>query len=143
MSFFSSGAVWCIIAFLLLGAEMMSSTLYLLCAAAGCFAAAGLWLFDFSLSAQIFAAAGVTALCSCAVFCIRRRIRRSYRENLNDLDAGQRVRVESVAPDGSALVSYRGAKWPAVAPDQALTPGTWEILRAEGPRLILKRKLFD
>ncbi len=143
MSFFSSGAVWCIIAFLLLGAEMMTGTLYLLCCTAGCFAAALLWLFDFSLSAQIFAAAAVTALCACTVFCLRRRLRRSCHEDLNDLDAGQRVLVESVAADGSALVSYRGAKWPAVALDQALTPGTWEILRADGPRLILKKKLFD
>ncbi|MBO8415587.1 MAG: NfeD family protein [Proteobacteria bacterium] len=142
MSFFTAGAVWCILAFIILGSEMMLGTLYLLCAAAGCFAAALMYLLDFDLPLQLFTAALVTFLGSCAVFYIRRRIKPTYREDLNSLDAGQRVQVEKVNPDGSAEVTYRGAKWTAVAPHDPLTPGTWEILKADGTRLILKKKLF-
>lgn len=142
MSFFTAGAVWCILAFIVLGSEMMLGTLYLLCAAAGCFAGAIMYVLDFDLPLQIFTAALVTFLGSCAMFYIRRRVKHTYREDLNSLDKGRRVQVESVKPDGSAEVSYRGAKWTATAPNEPLTPGVWEILKADGTRLILKKKLF-
>ncbi len=138
----SAAAVWCILAIVLLGTEMMLGTIYLLVTAAACFAAAALAFTDFSLTYQLFTAAIVTVAGSCFVFYLRRRLKRQYRENLDDLDKGQRVQVQAVNADGSAQVNYRGTSWQAVGAHEPLTPGCWEIQRADGPRLILEKKLY-
>ncbi len=138
----SAAAVWCIIALALLGTEMILGTIYLLVTAAGGFAAALPAFLGFDLTVQLFTMGIVSAVGACLVYVLRRRIKKQYRENLNDLDQGQRVTVAEVNPDGSAQVMYRGSTWQAVGAHDPLTPGVWEIQRAAGPQLILEKKLY-
>ncbi|MBU3826262.1 MAG: hypothetical protein IAA31_02055 [Candidatus Anaerobiospirillum merdipullorum] len=137
----SAAAIWCVLAIVLLGAEMMSGTFYLLVTAVACFAAAALAFLDMSLTAQLFAAGMVTLVGACFIFYLRHRLKKQYRENLDNLDKGQRVQVGKINADGSATVNYRGTTWTAVPASGTLSPGWWEIERADGPRLILARKL--
>ena len=77
----------------------------------------------------------------CLVFVLRKKIKAQYRENLNDLDKGQRVRITELNADGSAIVHYRGTIWRAEGVHGPLSPGLWEIQKADGPRLLLEKKL--
>src|SRR5438105_15637882 len=115
---------WWIGAVVLVGAEMVTGTFYLL-AVAVAFASGGLmaWL-EFPLTLQLMVAAVVSAI---AVVGLRRwKARRGSSRLPANLDVGRPVQVTTWQDDGKARVFYRGAQWDAelqnaeVARDQTL-----------------------
>lgn len=140
---FSPAIAWWVLAGLLVAAELLTGTVYLLAlslgAAAGALAAhAGL-----GLSAQMLVAAlaggGATAL-----WHVRRaRHPRSPEASANpdvNLDIGQEVQVDAWDDQGLAQVRYRGAAWTARhAGSGERRPGPHRIVAIHGNRLDLAR----
>jgi len=128
--------VWWIAAAVLIGAELVTGTFYLL--AVGLAVALGglaAWL-GASVELQ-FVVAGImgTAL---TIAAHRLRVGRATPAPQRPLDVGQAVHVETWKPDGTARVAYRGSTWDAelAAPDVPRAP-TLYIVATRGSVLIL------
>ena len=111
--------IWWIVAALLIGAELVSSTFYLL--ALGVAAALG------GVAALVgagepmqFAIAGVLGVIL-TILAHRWRVTHAQPPQQPPLDVGQAVRVQRWNADGTARVAYRGSDWDAelAAPDTA------------------------
>jgi membrane protein implicated in regulation of membrane protease activity len=109
--------IWWVLAFVLVGVELLAGTVYLL-AYGLAFAAGGLasWL-GVSLPLQ-FVTAGVVALLG--TFIAHRWRRRHTTPAAAPLDIGHAVRVQRWKEDGTARVDYRGSQWDA----ELAAPGT-------------------
>lgn len=127
--------VWFIAAFVLLAAEMLTGTFYLLviaiaaaCGGIAAFAGAGTTI-------QFVVAAVLGFVFTVALRQWKARIMHVPEQSL---DVGQSVRVEKWNDDGSARVSYRGTLWDA-ALENASTPrdATLYITSTQGSTLIL------
>ena len=131
--------LWFIAFCVILGAEMIFSTVYLLALAAGALAAALTCLAGTNIAAHVTTAAIVTiAGIVIAFFSLKRRKLRQ-EQDLNQPDLGHEVKVEKVY-DYRARVNYRGTFWDAVAEEGELSPGIWLIARVDGTRLVLRKK---
>jgi membrane protein implicated in regulation of membrane protease activity len=109
---------WWIAAAVLIGAELLTGTFYLL--AVGLAVAIGgatAWA-GYPLTAQ-FSVAGVAGVLLTALAHQWRR-RHAEPPPQQALDVGQSVRVDGWNPDGTARVTYRGTQWTA----ELATPGT-------------------
>lgn len=109
--------IWWIAAAVLIGAELVTGTFYLL--AIGIAAAIGgitSWL-GAGMPLQ-FAVAGVLGIVL-TVAAHRWRLAHATPPSQPSLDIGQAVHVQSWNPDGTARVAYRGSNWDAdlAAPD--------------------------
>jgi membrane protein implicated in regulation of membrane protease activity len=128
--------VWWILATLLVGAELLTGTFYLL-AVGIAFAFGGLaaWL-GAPLALQMITA-GVLAVIG-TILANRWRRKSGDTPALPDLDIGQSVRVEAWQPDGTARVVYRGTRWNGVL-RSAATPrrDTMYIVATRGSTLVL------
>lgn len=128
--------IWWILATLLVGAELLTGTFYLLAVgiAFGCGGVAA-WL-GASMPMQLLTA-GVLAVIG-VVVADRWRRRRGEPPALPGLDVGQRVTVEAWQSDGSARVVYRGTRWDAQAASRE-TPRnrTMYIVEMRGSTLVL------
>ena len=102
---------WWIVAALLIGAELVSSTFYLL--AIGIAAALGgvAALLGASEPMQ-FAVAGILGVIL-TIAAHRWRLAHAEPPQQPPLDVGQAVRVQRWNPDGTARVAYRGSEWDA------------------------------
>lgn len=111
--------MWWIVAALLIGAELVTGTFYLLAIGV----AAGLGGVAALLGAgepTQFAVAGVLGVVL-TIVAHRWRLAHAEPPPQPPLDVGQAVRVERWNPDGTARVAYRGSDWDAelAAPDVA------------------------
>ena len=111
--------MWWIVAALLIGAELVTGTFYLLAIGV----AAGLGGVAALLGAgepTQFAVAGVLGVVL-TILAHRWRLAHAEPPPQPPLDVGQAVRVERWNPDGTARVAYRGSDWDAelAAPDVA------------------------
>ena len=132
--------IWLILALVLLGAEMMLSTIYLLACTSGWVASCITAVLGGNFTSQCYILAIVTIVGVIIAYTYRRKIRKlSPNTDCNDLDKGQRVVVEDVLTDGSAKVNYRGALWTAYLNEGNLTKGTYFVEKVEGTRLILTK----
>ena len=109
--------MWWIVAALLIGAELVTGTFYLLAIGV----AAGLGGVAALLGANEptqFAVAGVLGVVL-TILAHRWRLAHAEPPPQPPLDVGQAVRVERWNPDGTARVAYRGSDWDAelAAPD--------------------------
>ena len=112
--------IWWIAAAVLIGAELVTGTFYLL--AIGIAAAlGGAAAFLGATEAMQFAIAGVLGVVLTLV-AHRWRLARATPPPQPSLDLGQAVRVRAWNPDGTARVAYRGADWDA------------ELVSADTPR---------
>jgi len=112
--------IWWIAAAVLIGAELVTGTFYLL--AIGIAAAlGGVAAFLGATEALQFAIAGVLGVVLTLV-AHRWRLARATPPPQPSLDLGQAVRVRAWNPDGTARVAYRGADWDA------------ELVSADTPR---------
>jgi len=119
--------IWFIGAFVLVVAELMSGTLYLLIIGAGAAAAGVLALAGAGFAAQLATAAVV----SVAGIGVMRWLkigggRRGAHAKSLAFDIGQVVEVIEERPDGSLRVNYRGTQWDAT------------LEGAGGARLVIK-----
>lgn len=103
--------VWWLIAAVLIGAELVTGTFYLLVIAIA-FAVGGLaaWL-GLGTAAQILSVALIGAGGTIAVWYWKKA--HPAEQFSQNLDIGQSVRVDVWHPDGTARVTYRGAQWNA------------------------------
>ena len=128
--------MWWIAAALLIGAELVSGTFYLLAVGiAVALGGAAAWL-GASLPVQ-FGIAGVLGV-ALTIAAHRWRLARASPPPLPSLDVGQAVHVETWNGDGTARVAYRGTTWDA----ELATPGvprdkTLYIVGTRGSVLIL------
>ena len=128
--------MWWIMAAILIGAEMMSGTFYLL-AIGVAFAIGGVaaWLGASTTVQMLIAGVLSLALASAAHAW---RLRRGEPRPLPGLDIGQTVRVRAWRDDGSARVEYRGTQWDGIV-ESAQTPrqDTMVIVATRGSTLVL------
>jgi membrane protein implicated in regulation of membrane protease activity len=128
--------IWWILATLLIGAELVTGTFYLLAAGiAFAFGGIAAWL-GAAMPMQLLLA-GVLAVIG-TVIANRWRRRHGEPTDVPGLDIGQSVRVESWQPDGTARVVYRGTRWNGVLAT-AKTPRrhTMYIVATRGSTLVL------
>jgi len=128
--------VWWIAAAVLVGAELLSNTFYLL--AVGIAAALGglAALLNAPLPWQ-FVIAGIAGVGLTAMAHQWRR-RRAQPSPLPSFDVGQSVRVEHWNPDGTARVAYRGSLWDAeLAGQDVPRADTLYIVATRGSMLVL------
>lgn len=134
--------IWFISFCVILGAEMILGTIYLLALAAGALSGALATLIFPSSAGPFFIAAVVTTLGVIIACVMRRRLRAIGEKKSKDAsypDEGREVSVGKVA-DGRSRVSYRGSTWEARAVSGDLTPGIWVIDHIDGTILILREK---
>jgi membrane protein implicated in regulation of membrane protease activity len=128
--------IWWIAAAVLIGAELVTGTFYLL--AVGVAVALGgvaAWL-GATLEAQ-FAVAGVLGV-ALTIAAHRWRLARASPPLQAPLDVGQAVHVESWNADGTARVAYRGSTWDAeLATPDVPRVETLYIVATRGSVLVL------
>lgn len=128
--------MWWIAAAVLIGAELMTGTYYLL--AVGVALAAGGVAALFGASAPIqFTVAGITGVLL-TIAAHQWRLHRALPPLQPPLDVGQPVRVQGWNDDGTARVNYRGTQWTA----ELATPGmpraeTMYIVATKGNILVV------
>lgn len=139
----AESTIWWVMAGVFIGVEMLTGTFYLLMVSAGLIAGAVAAHAGLSSSLQIVVAAIVSGG---AVIAWRGyRMKRPQPPSASashdvNLDIGEVVQVDAWAPDGTATVKYRGAKWlVAIADGSAPSPGPHRIVEVIGSRLIVKK----
>ena len=128
--------IWWIAAALLIGAELVTGTFYLL-AVGVAFGFGGLTAWLGAGAAVQFAVAGVLGV---GLTIVAHQWRRKHAEPppAPPLDVGQAVRVESWNPDGTARVAYRGSTWDAELESPAVDRAeTLYIVATRGSVLVL------
>jgi len=109
---------WWIAAAVLVGAELMTGTYYLLAVGIALAVGGVAALLGASTPLQ-FVAAGVAGV-ALTIAAHRWRLQRALPPQQPPLDVGQTVRVEGWNDDGTARVAYRGSQWTA----ELATPDT-------------------
>lgn len=135
--------VWWVLAGLVVVAELLTGSLYLLMVALGLAAGAVGAHMGVGLSLQI-AAAGIVGSVATAAWHLHHSRNQptapktSANKDIN-LDVGETVVVEAWASDGIAQVRFRGANWQASMADDASPTGvgTFRIAEVIGNRLML------
>ena len=127
---------WAVIGLVLVIAELLTGTFYLVMLGVAAFGAAGAAYLGVDFSAQVMVAALVAAVGCYGVHVYRAKNR---TEQMPPIDAGNPARFESWIDAGARLarVRYRGASWEARVEDaDALEPGaTVYVLAADGNTL--------
>ena len=131
--------IWWLAAVVLVIAEMLSATFYLIAVAFGLAAAGVVAYLGIGWEGQ----AGVAALFCSVSIVVTYRWKQSQGTEQSNLayDIGQSVRVVSWTNERHARVSYRGAEWvaeldPTATPDAARQD--WRIKEVAGSRLIIE-----
>jgi membrane protein implicated in regulation of membrane protease activity len=133
---------WFVLAFVLLVAELLTGTFYLLMIAIALAGAGVASLFGASLSVQLLIAA---ALGFGGAILLRRlrfgRLENAQAEPLQNMDVGQTVRVDGWTGGRTARASYRGAQWDVeLAPGEEPQPGEFVIQSIQANRLVVARR---
>lgn len=126
---------WWALAAVLVGAELLTGTFYLLAVGVG-FAAGGVAAWVGASVPVQFVVGGAVAVAG-TVAAHRWRVKRALPP-ATSLDVGQSVRVLDWKPDGGARVSYRGTQWNAELdrPDGARNE-TMYIVGTRGSTLVI------
>jgi len=134
--------LWWMLAAVLIGAELVTGTFYLL-AAGIAFAFGGAAAFAGASPPLELLTAGILAVVGTVIAHHRRR-RQGEATALPGLDIGQSVRVDAWHPDGTARVEYRGTQWDGVlASDETPRRHTMYIVATRGSTLVLSAERPD
>jgi membrane protein implicated in regulation of membrane protease activity len=135
----SNSTLWWLVTGLLVAAELVSGTFYLLMLAIGAVAAALAAHFGANLTTQLAVAALIGGLA--VVLWRQTRLRRDKAEPSElHLDIGETLHVDAWDAQGTAQVKHRGAAWTAVSTaEQAPSPGLHRIQAIQGNRLVLEK----
>jgi membrane protein implicated in regulation of membrane protease activity len=133
---------WFVLAFVLLVAELLSGTFYLLMIAIALAGAGIASLAGASLAVQLL----VAAIIGFAGALLLRRLRfgrlqSEQAEPLQNMDVGQTVRVDGWTASRTARASYRGAQWDIeLVPGEEAQPGEFVIQAIHANRLVVARR---
>ncbi|MCZ8251217.1 MAG: NfeD family protein [Hylemonella sp.] len=136
--------LWWLAAGILVAAELVTGTFYLLMLALGLAAGAVAAHLGLGSALQVVAAALVGGGAVLAWHLLRRRPKDAAPANANpdvNLDVGETVHIAAWSPDGTASVKYRGAQWTALpAPGQpAADSGAYRIVEVRGSQLLVAK----
>ncbi|MCD2514055.1 NfeD family protein [Comamonas endophytica] len=139
----ASFTIWWLIAGVLVVAELLTGSFYLLMLAAGAVAGAIAAHAGVDETSQILVAAllGTVAVAGCYLLRRRHALRNPVQNDRSmNLDIGESVQVDHWAADGTAQVRYRGAQWTVVLrPGNAPTPGMHRVAEIIGNRLLVDK----
>jgi membrane protein implicated in regulation of membrane protease activity len=141
----ADSTLWWLAAGLLVAAELVTGTFYLLMLALGLAAGALATHAGLGSAGQIVTAAVIGGGAVLAWHVWRRRtvgIALSAGSNRDvNLDVGETVHIEAWGPEGSASVKYRGAQWTAVplAGRPVGSTGAHRITEVRGNQLIVEK----
>lgn len=128
--------LWWILAAILVGAELVTGTFYLL-AVGVAFAFGGAAAFIGASAPMQLLTAGILAVIG-TMLAHHWRLRRGEPAPQPGLDIGRQVHVEAWRADGTARVVYRGTHWDAVAaPGTTMRRDTMYIVDTRGSTLVL------
>lgn len=139
----ADSTLWWLAAGILVAAELVTGTFYLLMLALGLAAGAVAAHLGLAVVPQVVTAALVGGGAVLAWHFWRPRSAASLAAGRNpdvNLDIGETVQVEAWLPDGSAQVRYRGAQWQAVPREGSLrATGAHRIVEVRGSQLIVEK----
>ena len=133
---------WFVLAFVLLVAELLTGTFYLLMIAIALAGAGVASLAGAPLAIQLIVAA---ILGFGGALLLRRlrfgRLQNAAAEPLQNMDIGQTLHVQRWSGTRTARASYRGAQWDVeLAPGEDPQPGEFVIQSIHGSRLVVARR---
>jgi membrane protein implicated in regulation of membrane protease activity len=131
--------LWLIVAGVLVMAELLTGTFYLLMLSLGATAAALTAFADGTLTWQIVTAA-IVGGGAAMLWHLKKPLSNDAQDSNVHLDIGETVTVDAWDTQGHAQVKHRGAQWTAVCAANA-TPelGLHRICEMQGNRLVLKK----
>ena len=131
--------LWLTIAGVLVMAELLTGTFYLLMLSLGATAAALTAYADGTLTWQIVSAA-IVGGGAAVLWHLKKPLSNDAQDSNVHLDIGETVSVETWDTQGHAQVKHRGAQWTAVCAANATPePGLHRISEMQGNRLVLKK----
>ena len=138
-----AATTWWLVAGVLVIAELLTGSFYLLMLATGAVAGALAAHLQAGINSQLVAATVCAALAVCICYMIRRRFPKNAPAARNkdvNLDIGELVDVEHWNEDGTAQVRYRGTQWTVIgSKDAVYLPGAYRIAEVIGSRLLVER----
>ncbi len=131
--------LWLIVAGVLVMAELLTGTFYLLMLSLGATAAALTAYADGTLTWQIVTAA-IVGGGAAVLWHLKKPLSNDAQDSNVHLDIGETVTVDAWDTQGHAQVKHRGAQWTAVCAANA-TPeiGLHRICEMQGNRLVLEK----
>jgi membrane protein implicated in regulation of membrane protease activity len=131
--------LWLIVAGVLVMAELLTGTFYLLMLSLGATAAALTAYADGTLTWQIVTAA-IVGGGAAVLWHLKKPLSNDAQDSNVHLDIGETVTVDAWDTQGHAQVKHRGAQWSAVCA-QGKTPelGLHRICEMQGNRLVLEK----
>lgn len=131
--------LWLIVAGVLVMAELLTGTFYLLMLSLGATAAALTAYADGTLTWQIVTAALVGGGAA-VLWHLKKPLSNDAQDSNVHLDIGETVTVDAWDAQGHTQVKHRGAQWAAVcADDNTPAPGLHRICEMQGNRLVLQK----
>ncbi|MFZ4481212.1 MAG: NfeD family protein [Rhodoferax sp.] len=139
----TQSSIWWVLAGVLIAAELMTGTFYLLMLSIGMAAAAVASHLGAPIALQLVAAAAFGGGSVVGWRSYRKRQPSSAPASANrdvNLDIGETVQVDAWNPDGTACVRHRGANWSvSLAEGSTASAGTHRIVEIIGNRLIVRK----
>lgn len=132
--------LWWLVAVVLVIAEMLSGTFYLLALACGLSAAGMVAFLGVSVNAQVFTAAMACSASVLAIYFWKRKHLSPAQSNFA-YDIGQTVHIATWSDTRHARVTYRGAEWDAQVADNVAADAlktAWRIKSIVGSSLIIE-----
>ncbi len=134
--------IWWVLAGLVIIAELMTGTFYLLMISVGLIAGALAAHLGAGMNVQIIVAAVIGSGATLAWHFYKARQPRALHAEANrdvNLDIGETVHVQAWNSDGTAAVKYRGAQWTVMAaPGTAQAAGSYRVKEVSGNRLVVE-----
>ncbi|MCZ2103100.1 MAG: NfeD family protein [Comamonadaceae bacterium] len=122
--------------------ELLSGTFYLLMLAIGLAAGALAAHLGLGTIGQIVVCAVVGSGAVLAAYLVKRRRPgdpSARADRSVNLDIGETIQVDAWAPDGTAVVKYRGASWTAIhRPGVSPVTGAHRVVELVGSRLLVE-----
>lgn len=131
--------LWLIVAGVLVIAELLTGTFYLLMLSLGATAAALTAYADGTLTWQIVTAA-IVGGGAAVLWHLKKPLNNDAQDSNVHLDIGETVTVDAWDTQGHTQVKHRGAQWAAVcAANRTPEPGLHRISEMQGNRLVLEK----
>jgi membrane protein implicated in regulation of membrane protease activity len=137
----SAYVAWFVLGFLLLVAELLTGTFYLLVLAIAAGVAGLAALGGASLPLQLVVAAAIGLAGSLWLRRARSGRTTAAADAIQNMDVGQTVRIDHWSPSRTSRTTYRGAQWDVeLAPGDEPLPGDYLIREIHGSRLIVSTR---